>query len=67
MAFDEYFLSDDHSDNIDNDNKGDDGIDENSSDNEETKKMKCLSLQNATLCFLFKSIHDNSKNLNLMR
>ena len=53
MAFDDDFLSDDHS--------------ENSSDNEETKKMKRLSLQNATLCFLFKSIHDNSKNLNSMR
>ena len=67
MAFDDEFLSDDHLDNIDNDNEGDDGIDENSSDNEEIKKMKRLSLQNTTLCFLFKSIHDNYENLNSMR
>ena len=59
---DDDLLSEEHLDNIDNDNEGDDNVDQSSSDNAEMKKMKPLSLQNGTLCFLFKSIHDNYEN-----
>ena len=62
VTFNGDFLSEEHLDNIDNDNEGDDGVDENSSDNEEIKKVKPLSSQNTTLCFLFKSIHNNYEN-----
>ena len=59
---DDHLLSEEHLDNIDNENEGGDDADESSSDNEAMKKMKPLSSQNAALCFLFKSIHDNYKN-----
>ena len=58
-TFDDDLLSEEHLDNIDNENEGGDDADESSSDNEEMKKMKPLS---HTLCFLFKSIHDNYEN-----
>ena len=61
-TFDDDLLSEEHLDNIDNENKGGDDADESTSDNEEMKKMKPLSSQNAALCFLFKSIPDNYKN-----
>ena len=44
-----------------NRNEGDHDVDERSSDNEEMKKIKPLSSQNATFCFISKSIHDNYK------
>ena len=53
MTSDEYFLFEEHLDNIDNDNEGDDDVDESSSDNEEINKINPLSSQIATLCFLF--------------
>ena len=62
MTFDDYFLSEEHLDNIDNDDEGGDGVHDSSSDNEEIKKMKPLSSQNTTLNFLFKSIHGNYEN-----
>ena len=62
MTFDDYFLSEEHLHNIDNDDEGGDGVDDSSSDNEEIKKMKPLSSQNTTLNFLFKSIHGNYEN-----
>ena len=43
VTFNGDFLSEDHLDNIDNDNEGDGGVDENSSANEEIKKVKPLS------------------------
>ena len=61
-TFDDDLLSEEHLDNIDNENEGGDDADESSSDNEAMKKMKPLSWQNAALCFSFKSIHDNYKN-----
>ena len=45
---DDDLLSEEHLDNIDNDNEGDDDVDQSSSDNAEMKKMKPLSLQNGT-------------------
>ena len=34
VTFDDDFLYEEHSDNVDNDNEGDDSVDESSSDNE---------------------------------
>ena len=41
VTFDDDFLSEEHLDNIDNDNEGDDGVDEKSSDNEEIEWTPC--------------------------
>ena len=64
VTFDDAFLSGEHLDNIDNDNEGDDGVDESSSDKEEIKKMKPLPLQkdHSLLFIQIKSIHDNYEN-----
>ena len=39
VTFDDDFLSEEHLDNIDNDNEGDDGVNESSSDNVVVRKI----------------------------
>ena len=58
-------LPEEHLDNIENGNEGDGDVYESSLRRDE--KMKPLPLKDAIFWFLFKSIHGNYKNWNLMR
>ena len=54
VTSDEYFLFEEHLDNIDNDNEGDDGVDESSSDNEEINKINPVIANCYSLLFILK-------------